>query len=525
MRDDPKLLFTTMEQRVEEEIQRSKDVLPVGSWDAVLGHTEEALFHHRSKPLAELLTPILLDAKDFKTLRAMYERLARVKDTPHLIQAVKSYFEGQARAIVSDQARDDEMIERLLVLKETADNALSQAFLAAPDAPASPSSSAVAAPKPDQKFVYAVGDAFTAGFRARRSRPAEMAARFLDKQLRRGQGALSDAAFQAALGRVLPLYRYTEDKDVFRTFYHRMLAKRLLLGKSASIDVEKWLLRELRDKYDHDFGSAEAMFTDLTKSADLMAAYRSSKDAKGADKLNVMVLTQSVWPFSREKQEVDLPIDMQDQLTAFTKFYVAQQHKGRALHWDHALGTATLRAQFKQGPKELSVSLFQALVLLLFNGEDAIAFQDIAQRTRIEDAELRRTLQSLACAKKKVLRKVPPGRDVGDADVFRFNADFADPHLRVHINTIQAKVSPEESRRTNVAIEADRVSSLEAAIVRLMKAKKELGYEQLKVATIDAVKSHFVPSVEIIKKCIDSLVEREYFVRAENDKNVFQYVA
>ena len=59
----------------------------------------------------------------------------------------------------------------------------------------------------------------------------------------------------------------------------------------------------------------------------------------------------------------------------------------------------------------------------------------------LDDAELRRVLQSLACAKKKVLKKLPPGRDVHDADIFKFNADFDDPRPKVHINSIQVKVS------------------------------------------------------------------------------------
>ena len=57
----------------------------------------------------------------------------------------------------------------------------------------------------------------------------------------------------------------------------------------------------------------------------------------------------------------------------------------------------------------------------------------------IEDNELRRTLQSLACGKKRVLKKQPPGKDVHDDDVFLFNADFTDPAFRVHINSIQVK--------------------------------------------------------------------------------------
>jgi cullin 4 len=52
---------------------------------------------------------------------------------------------------------------------------------------------------------------------------------------------------------------------------------------------------------------------------------------------------------------------------------------------------------------------------------------------------LRRTLQSLALGKKRVLKKQPAGKEVNDDDEFIFNADFTDPAYRVHINSIQVK--------------------------------------------------------------------------------------
>lgn len=58
-----------------------------------------------------------------------------------------------------------------------------------------------------------------------------------------------------------------------------------------------------------------------------------------------------------------------------------------------------------------------------------------------------------------------------------------------------------------------------------MKARKEMSYEQLKTATIEAVKGHFVPQVDAIKKRIDALVETEYLERSKEDKNMFLYVA
>lgn len=70
----------------------------------------------------------------------------------------------------------------------------------------------------------------------------------------------------------------------------------------------------------------------------------------------------------------------------------------------------------------------------------------------VDVGELRRTLQSLACGKKKVLKKIPPGRDVNTEDVFRFNADFEDPRAKVHINSIQAKVTVRLSLITTIPI-------------------------------------------------------------------------
>lgn len=43
---------------------------------------------------------------------------------------------------------------------------------------------------------------------------------------------------------------------------------------------------------------------------------------------------------------------------------------------------------------------------MLFNDAEKLSFQDIKEATGIEDKELRRTLQSLACGKVRVLQKV-----------------------------------------------------------------------------------------------------------------------
>ena len=124
------------------------------------------------------------------------------------------------------------MVERLLAFKSIASLALSFTF----------SSSSLT-----KDFQYALQDAFTSGFKNRHNKPAEMIAHHIDKLMRKGQGSASDESFNEQLDADLALYRFTADKDVFRAFYHRALAKRLLLGRSASDDAEKAMLKKLKE--------------------------------------------------------------------------------------------------------------------------------------------------------------------------------------------------------------------------------------------------------------------------------------
>lgn len=57
----------------------------------------------------------------------------------------------------------------------------------------------------------------------------------------------------------------------------------------------------------------------------------------------------------------------------------------------------------------------------------------------LQDGELRRTLQSLACGKARVLTKIPKSREVEDNDRFKFNNEFTAKLFRIKINSIQMK--------------------------------------------------------------------------------------
>ncbi|KAJ7225886.1 Cullin-4B [Mycena pura] len=533
-KDNAKLYFDHVQSRIEKEVVRSRELLPVGSWGIIRDATVKALLKGRMQWIARETLGDYLDSKDFKKLESMNRLFSDAEGSKDICDAFKNHVLKSVQTIVQDQAADDTMVQRLLDCHALARSTIDACFLREPvyvpetQSQASSkagSTSMVPAKLPKQEFVYALSDAFAMGFKVRRNKPAEMIARHLDKLMRKGQGAMSDVAFNALLERALRLYRFTEDKDVFRKFYLRALSKRLLLEKSASHDFEAAVLKKLKEEYDPEFSMGGEMFSDLDLSRDMMAEYHSKFPYDSEkQKLQVMVLKESAWPYSQEDATLILPPTMQQERNAFEQYY-KDKHSGRKLSWQCGVATATLMGHFKAGVKELSVSLYQAVILLLFNGASELSFSEIKEETKLEDVLLRITLQSLACGKKRVLLKLPMGRDINDGDAFRFNDGFTDPRPKVHINSIQAKISEGESKQTQTAIDGERGAQLDAAIVRIMKSKKEMVYEKLVNAVIDAVKNHFTPDVKTIKVRIDKMIEQEYVRRDDDKPQMLFYVA
>jgi len=220
---------------------------------------------------------------------------------------------------------------------------------------------------------------------------------------------------------------------------------------------------------------------------------------------------------------VNLPPQMAEYHEVFKKFYL-NKHNGRKLQWQPNLGHCLLKARFADDvQKELHVSLFQTLVLLLFNEKEDWALEEIKTHTNIEDGELRRTLQSLACGKARVIVKNPKGKDVADGDHFVFNDSFNQPRYRIKINEIQMRETEQEQQQTTEQVFQDRQYQIDAAIVRVMKMRKSISHNML-ISELFA-QLRFPAKAADLKKRIESLIDRDYMCRDKDDSNQYNYVA
>lgn len=322
-------------------------------------------------------------------------------------------------------------------------------------------------------------------------------------------------------------FRFIHGKDVFEAFYKKDLAKRLLVGKSASVDSEKSMLSKLKAECGAGFTSKlEGMFKDMELSQDVNVAFKqhvenmqNSTDYK--IDLTVNVLSMAYWP-TYQPMEVNIPGEMSKYQEIFKKFYHGK-YSGRKLQWQANLGHCVVKAHFKSGEKDLKVSLFQTLCLLPFNSVNEMTLAEIAEATNIEDGELRRTLQSLACGKARVLQKVPRGKDINDGDKFVYNSQFSHPLCYIKINQVQLKETTEEQKATEERVFQDRQYQIDAAIVRIMKMRKTLSHNLLLTELYNQLKFPVKPPD--LKKRIESLIDRDYMERDKDNSQQYNYVA
>ncbi|KAL0692924.1 hypothetical protein Bca4012_060104 [Brassica carinata] len=479
-----------VEGRLHEENERCILYIDASTRKPLISTIEKQLLErHIIAILDKGFTP-LMDGRRTEDLQRMYTLFSRVNALESLRQALSLYIRKTGQKIVMDEEKDKDMVQSLLDFKASLDIVWEESFCK------------------NESFGNTIKDSFEHLINLRQNRPAELIAKFLDEKLRAGNKGTSEEELESTLEKVLVLFRFIQGKDVFEAFYKKDLAKRLLLGKSASIDAEKSMISK-----------------DVELSKEINESFKQSSQARtklpSGIEMSVHVLTTGYWP-TYPPMDVKLPHELNVYQDIFKEFYLSK-YSGRRLMWQNSLGHCVLKADFTKAKKELAVSLFQAVVLMLFNDAMKLSFEDIKDSTGIEDKELRRTLQSLACGKVRILHKYPKGRDVQDGDEFDFNDTFTAPLYRIKVNAIQMKETVEENTSTTERVFQDRQYQIDAAIVRIMKTRKVLSHTLLITELFQQLKFPIKPAD--LKKRIESLIDREYLERDKSNPQIYNYLA
>ncbi|CAL5874963.1 uncharacterized protein PFLUO_LOCUS9266 [Penicillium psychrofluorescens] len=423
-------------------------------------------------------------------------------------------------------------VDDILALKRQFDNIWGKAFLS------------------DQGLQGSIMTSFSE-FINMNPRCSEYLSLFFDENLKKGIKGKTESEVDTLLDNGITMLRYIKDKDLFETYYKKHLSRRLLMKRSASMDAERQMISKMKMEVGNQFTQRiEAMFKDMTISGDLTNSYKEhiarsgDPDQKRVD-LEINVLTSTMWPMeimpATKEGTVQLPCifprEIDSLKQSFEKFYL-DKHNGRKLSWQASMGTADVRASFhrsngKVQRYELNVSTHALIILMLFNdvpSSESLTYEEIQVQTRIPDHDLIRNLQSLAVAPKtRVLKKEPMSKDVKPTDRFFFNNEFQSPFVKVRIGVVSGGANKVESldqrKETEKKMNDERGGSIEAAIVRIMKQRKTLIHSQLMTEVLSQLSARFVPDVNMVKRRIESLIDREYLERVSEEPPTYGYVA
>eukprot|EP01043_Picozoa_sp_COSAG02_P049390 COSAG02_NODE_4956_length_4782_cov_4.343370_3_plen_295_part_00 len=268
--------------------------------------------------------------------------------------------------------------------------------------------------------------------------------------LMRGRKA-SEPELEAEFDKVVRLFCYLEDKDLFHESYRRMLSKRLLSKRDSNEDLERSMISKLKENAGFSFtNKLEGMFNDMATSQEIIQKFKDYTAAPAAAtalpigfEMAVQVLNSNHWPIN-QKCSLALPKAFVPAIDVFQQFY-AETHQSRRLSWVHSQGTCSMIVELKKKKHEMTMSTYQACILLHFNGSRTVTVKSLAEGLGLTNEEIGRATEPLMIAKHKVLLA---GTDADGNDTLTWNVAWTPSAHKVTFPQAVTKYTKKESDTT-----------------------------------------------------------------------------
>jgi len=500
--------------KIEAEDVRSRKFLYPSSYQKVTGECEQRMVGDHLTYLHSECKPMVAGERrgDLANLYRLLKPISGAQAV--LLEEVQGHIRQAGMESIADvkgETMHTDFVENMLTVHKKYRDLIQEVF------------------QGDQAFVGALDKACTSVINHREpkvsSKSPELLARYCDSLLKKSSKGISETEIDDKLASSITIFKYLDDKDVFQKFYSRSLGKRLIHMQSHSMDMEEAMINRLKQACGYEFTSKfHRMFTDILTAEDLNSKFTTFLSNAGTDvgiNYFIRVLQQGAWPLSNSGvTPIAVPIQLEKTVQMFEAFY-SKQFSGRKLTWLHHLSNGDVKLGYTTKGYIINMSTTQMAVLLLFDQTDSLSYLELQETTKLADDQFPRYVQSLLDAKLLTINSETLSPD----SVVSLNLKYTNKRTKFKIAGTVQKETPQEVEATHHAVEEDRKMYLQAAIVRIMKSRKLLKHNALIQEVLSQSKARFAPSISIIKKCIEMLIDKQYIERTQNSTDEYSYVA
>ncbi|XP_065442839.1 cullin-2 isoform X1 [Chrysemys picta bellii] len=504
--------------RLKDEEMRCRKYLHPSSYDKVIHECQQRMVADHLQFLHAECHNIIRQEKR-SDMANMYTLLRAVSSgLPHMIQELQNHIHDEGLRATSNLSQENmptQFVESVLEVHSKFVQLINTVL------------------NGDQHFMSALDKALTSvvNYREPKSicKAPELLAKYCDNLLKKSAKGMTENEVEDKLTSFITVFKYIDDKDVFQKFYARMLAKRLIHGLSMSMDSEEAMINKLKQACGYEFTSKlHRMYTDMSVSADLNNKFNNF--IKNQDAIidlgisfQIYVLQAGAWPLTQAPSSTfAIPQELEKSVQMFELFY-SQHFSGRKLTWLHYLCTGEVKMNYLCKPYVAMVTTYQMAVLLAFNNSETVSYKELQDSTQMNEKELTKTIKSLLDV--KMINHDLDKEDIEAESTFSLNMNFSSKRTKFKITTSMQKDTPQEMEQTRSAVDEDRKMYLQAAIVRIMKARKVLRHNALIQEVISQSRARFNPSISMIKKCIEVLIDKQYIERSQASADEYSYVA
>eukprot|EP00981_Chlorochromonas_danica_P008980 scaffold2390_cov167-Ochromonas_danica.AAC.4 len=348
---------------------------------------------------------------------------------------------------------------------------------------------------------------------------------------------------ESELEHTIALVEDLKEKDLFAEVSRHLLASRTLFSSTnKSYELDILFVNKLKVHFGARFtAKMERMINDITVNKEQEYVFQQfylEKKAMNKDlfEFSAQVLTLGHWPVFSSLSEASLPANMIAALDIFKGYYNQRLYSSRRrLTWIHSLGRVEMLAVMGSSSYELHLNTLQAAILLLFNSlpsREDLSFSFLQHTLQLPADVIVRLLKSLSLEKCRILIRTSSDQDDSEAshpisstDRFRPNQSFTSstPTLRIPMCSL-GDMTTMSVVNSSPNLEQDRLFAIEAAIVRVMKVRRQLSHQLLVTEVLNHL-TLFKPDSRALKQRIEALIERNYLERDADQPQSYLYVA